>query len=144
MKRLIITLSVVLALAFNSFASDVKVSRFIMQDFKTRFIDAENTSWSQSNGFTIAEFTMDGEKQFAYYSQAGELVLVANPIELPQLAKSLRNSLKNDFAAYTVTNIFRIDDNESVKYFAVLENSDSKIIVKSSATKWNQVKTTSK
>jgi hypothetical protein len=65
MKRIIITLSVLFTLAVTTtaFASEVKVSSSVMQAFKARFADAENITWSQANGFTIAEFTLEETKQ---------------------------------------------------------------------------------
>lgn len=145
MKRLFITLSVVFALfAVNSFANDVKVSNAVLQAFKSRFSDAENVNWSQVNNFTVAEFTLDEKKHFAYYNAAGELAVVAEPLTMKQLSKAQQANLLKNFQDYAITEIYRLDDNEDIKYYAVVENSTQKLILNTSATKWNIVKTTQK
>lgn len=145
MKRFIITLSVLLTLATTySFASDTKVSNSILQAFKSRFTDAENVKWSQTNGFTIAEFTTEDQKQYAYFNTAGELTVVAEPLSFNQLSKSQRMNLQKNYSDYTIADVYKLEDNDGVKYYVVVENSSKKIILSTNASKWDVVKTTVK
>jgi hypothetical protein len=146
MKRIIITLSVLFTLAVTTtaFASEVKVSSSVMQAFKARFADAENITWSQANGFTIAEFTLEETKQFAYFNGAGELTVVAQPLTMKQLSKAQQTGLHKNYAGYTVVDIYQLEDNEEIKYYAVVENDSKKIILSTSTSKWEVVKSTNK
>lgn len=145
MKRIIITLSAVfMLLSTYSFATDVKVSYTVMQAFKARFSDAENVSWSQTNGFTVAEFTVDEKKQYAYFNTAGELTVLAEPLTITQLSKSQQANLNKAYGTYTIVDIYRLEDNEGLKYYAVVENSAQKIILSTTTNKWDVVKTTNK
>lgn len=145
MKRFIITLSVLLTLATTySFASDTKVSNSILQAFKSRFTDAENVKWSQANGFTVAEFTTEDQKQYAYFNTAGELTVVAEPLSFNQLSKSQRMNLQKNYSDYTIADVYKLEDNDGVKYYVVVENSSKKIILSTNASKWDVVKTTVK
>ena len=145
MKRFIITLSVVLTLATSySFAADVKVSSNVLQDFKTRFFDAENVKWSEANGYTIAEFTVEGEPQYAYYTSSGELAVVAQPLVISQLSKAQQAGLKKEYKDFAIINVYKVEEEESTKVYAVVENSTTRIILSSTSKKWDVVKTSSK
>ena len=145
MKRIIITLSAFfMLLSTYSFASDVKVSNTVMQAFKARFTDAENVSWSQANDFTVAEFTVDEKKQYAYFNNAGELTVLAESLTVKQLSKSQRANLNKTYGNYTIVDIYRLEDSEGVKYYAVVEDSAKKIILSTTTNKWDVVKTTNK
>ena len=145
MKRIILALTMALTFATTySFAGEVKVSGSILQDFKTRFLDAEDLSWSQANGFTIAQFTIDGEKQFAYYNTAGDLTVVAQPLTFRQLSKGLQANLSKNYKDYSVTDVYRLEDSNDAKYYVVVENSTKKIILKATSNRWDVVKTTNK
>jgi hypothetical protein len=145
MKRIIITLSVFFTLAVTTaFASEVKVSSAVMQAFKARFADAENVSWSQANGFTIAEFTLEDTKQFAYFNQAGDLTVVAQPVTLKQLSKAQQADLLKNYAGYRIVDIYQLEDSEEIKFYAVVENDAKKIILNTTTSRWSVVKTTNK
>jgi len=145
MKRIIITLSAFfMLLSTYSFASDVKVSNTVMQAFKARFTDAENVSWSQANDFTVAEFTVDEKKQYAYFNNAGELTVLAESLTVKQLSKSQQANLHKTYGNYAIVDIYRLEDSEGVKYYAVVEDSAKKIILSTTTNKWDVVKTTNK
>jgi hypothetical protein len=145
MKRIIITLTLALTLAATfSFASDVKVSSTVMQSFKARFADAENVSWSVTNGFYVAEFTSDEKKQYAYFNPAGDLTVVAEPLTVNQLTKKQQSNLRKDYSDYTVVDVYKLTDNDDVKYFVVVENSSKKIILKTTTSTWDVLQSSAK
>jgi hypothetical protein len=145
MKRIIITLTLVFTLAATySFASDVKVSSVIMQSFKARFADAENVSWSVTNGFYVAEFTSEDKKQYAYFNPAGDLTVIAEPLTVNQLSKKQQANLHKNYGSYTVVDVYKLTDNDDVKYFAVVEDSSKKIILKTSSSSWDVLQSSNK
>jgi hypothetical protein len=145
MKRIIITLTLVLTLASTySFATDVKVSSTIMQSFKARFADAENVSWSVTNGFYVADFTLDDKKQYAYFNPEGDLTVIAEPLTINQLSKKQQSNLRKDYSNYTVVDVYKLTDNEDVKYFVVVEDSSKKIILKTTTSTWDVLQASNK
>jgi hypothetical protein len=145
MKRIIITLFVFLSLATTSaFASEVNVSPVIRQAFNARFTGAENVSWSQADEFTVAEFTLDDVKQYAYFNNAGELTVVAQPMSVKQLSKKQQASLSNGYGDYSIVNVYKTDDGQEQKFYAVVENDNQKVILSTTSSKWEVVKTTKK
>src|SRR6476620_11197409 len=145
MKRIIITLTLVFALGSTySFASDVKVSSTVIQSFKARFADAENISWSVTNGFYVAEFTSEDKKQYAYFNPAGELTVVAEPLTVNQLTKKQQANLHKDYSNYAIVDVYKLTDNDDVKYFVVVEDASKKIILKTTTSSWDVIQTTNK
>jgi len=145
MKRIIITLTLVFTLAATySFATDVKVSSTIMQSFKARFADAENVTWSVTNGFYVAEFTSEDKKQYAYFNPAGDLTVIAEPLTVNQLSKKQQANLHKNYGSYTVVDVYKLTDNDDVKYFAVVEDSSKKIILKTSSSSWDVLQSSNK
>ncbi|HJW17576.1 MAG TPA: hypothetical protein VJ499_10670 [Flavisolibacter sp.] len=145
MKRIIITLTLVFALASTySFATDVKVSSTIMQSFKARFADAENVSWSVTNGFYVAEFTSEDKKQYAYFNTEGDLTVIAEPLTINQLSKKQQANLRKHYSNYNVVDVYKLTDNEDVKYFVVVEDSSKKIILKTTTSTWDVLQSSNK
>jgi hypothetical protein len=145
MKRIIITLFVFLSLATTSaFASEVNVSPAIRQAFNARFTGAEKVTWSQAGEFIVAEFTLDDVKQYAYFNSAGELTVVAQPMTVKQLSKKQQATLSSAYGDYTIVNVYRTDDGQEQKYYAVVENDNQKVIVSTTSSKWEVVKATKK
>lgn len=146
MKRIVIALSVLFTLATTTtaFAGEVKVSSSVMQAFKARFADAVNVSWSEANGFTIAEFTLDDTRHFAYYNAAAELTVVAQPLTIKELSKVQQTNLRKNYADYTVVDVYQLEDNDGVKFYTIVENSSKKIILSTTSSKWEVVKSTNK
>jgi hypothetical protein len=145
MKRIMITLFVFLTLAATSaFAGEVNVSPVIRQAFNARFTGAENVSWSQADEFTVAEFTLDEVKQYAYFNSAGELTVVAQPMTVKQLSKRQQETLNKGYGDYTIVNVYKTDDGQEQKYYAVVENDNQKVIVSTTSSRWEVVKSTKK
>ena len=142
MKRIIITLGLFCLLIGSAFANEIKVSNTILRSFASTFTTAKDVKWSQAEGFLIAEFTSEEGKQFAYYSQAGELVVVAQAIEFRELSAAQQKNLKQMTGEFHITALYKMDNNEDIRYFAVLESATKKMIVSTTGKKW-QVNSTS-
>lgn len=149
MKKLIIAFTAIFTLATtSSFAKDeteeVKVSANVKHAFQAKFSDAINVSWSQLNDLYVAEFTVDDEKTFAYFDGSGELAILAQPITVRQLNKAQQANLRKEYAGFAITNVYRLEDTDDVRYFAVVENAGQRIILSTTGTKWSLVKATTK
>jgi hypothetical protein len=63
---------------------------------------------------------------------------------MKQLSKAQQTGLQKNYAGYTVVDIYQLEDNEEIKYYAVVENDSKKIILSTSTSKWEVVKSTNK
>ena len=143
MKQVILILSIVTLSLTKSFAAD-PVSTFLEKTFNSKFSNAKEVSWSQANGYSIAAFTLDGKRKYAYYNQAAELVVVAEGITLQQLSEDQRANLEENFSGYSVKEAYKMKNDEGTRYYIVVENEKEIIILNSVSADWDVVKKTKK
>ena len=106
----------------------------VTSSFKKDFANAREVKRETDKAFVKLTFTLNEEVMFAYYSQNGDLMAVSrnilsNNLPLPQLIK-----LKNKYADYWITDLFEINSDIETAYYITLENSESKLILKSNCT----------
>jgi hypothetical protein len=142
MKSLLLAGALFLAaLTTQSFANDVKVTHAVMQSFKSTFTNASNVQWSVVERMYKAEFIVDGEKTAAFFDiEDGSLVATARYITINDLPRALRSSLKSQAASAVISEIFEVQSDEGIDYFATLLQDGKTVVLKSAATKWSVYK----
>jgi hypothetical protein len=144
MKKIIITLSLMVAVLAQSFATEPGVTASTQKAFESQFARAKDVSWSQSGEFVIASFTQYGKKLYAYYNQSSELVVVAEPITLQALPAEMFVSLVEGHPDYIVSEVYKMKSDDGVRYHAVIENAKEKVFVNNSGEGWSITKKTKK
>jgi hypothetical protein len=71
---------------------------------------------------------------FAYYSGDGDLLAVIRNILSTQLPIQLLMELKQNHSDCWITDLFEIDSNGQTVYYATLENSDTRLTLRSDNT----------
>ena len=140
MKRIIITLGLFALTISQSFAADPTVSTAVVKSFEARFANATDVSWSEADGYAIAAFTQNGVRRYAYYNQAAELVVVAQPITIRQLSEDLQFSLEENFSGYEVNELYKMKNEDGTRYYGVLKNKKESIIINGVSGEWEIVK----
>ena len=133
--------SLILAVIFSSLLaakSDAQtVPSGISQAFKSSFPHTEDANWSTTGKLYRAEFTLEGEKQFAFFSQAGELLAESRYIDFTSLSHRLRLDLIKRFPNYNISEMFEVNSELDTDYYVTLERNGISFIVKSSNnSKW--------
>ena len=138
MNKFILSIATVLMMSFSAFASgnDNVVSQQARNAFKKDFASASNVSFEQKDSYVKATFSLNGQILYAYYSNDGELQGVVRNIVSDQLPISLLTDLKKDYDGFWITDLFEISSNDQTTYYVTLENSDKKIVLKSSGTNY--------
>ena len=131
MKKIIISLLLVLKLATDSFAAEEKIKPEILQAFNTRFNGAEDVSWIASNNYYKVTFNYYGSRMFAYYTTTGKLKGVTRNINSTELPLYLRNTLQKKYADYWISNLVEESNQRGFSYYITLENADQKIVLRS-------------
>lgn len=103
----------------------------ITSSFKKEFANAREIKWETGKAFVKVTFKLNEEVIFAYYSQNGDLIAVSRNILSNHLPLSQLIKLKNKYAGYWITELFEIDSDIETSYYITLENSESKLILKS-------------
>lgn len=137
MKSFILAAALMLA-AFTSksFAADIRVSPKVLHTFMATFGKASEVQWTSVDQLYRADFTVDGEKVIAFFNTAdGNLVATSRYITVNELPRIAKNSLKTVVTSATITEVFEIQSNESLDFYATIRTGD-----KTSVLKWNSIK----
>ena len=145
MKPLFIILTIVTtAFSSASFANSTnnanpkpvepRVAPAVVKSFNKTFTAAQEVDWTVSNNFYKVEFAMSGQYITAFYGTDGHLLGVTRNISSLQLPLTLQAELKKDYQDYWITDLFEVANNEGTSYYVTLENSETKIILKGSAS----------
>lgn len=138
MKRLLVTLTIALSmLSFSSFASgEETVSAKALESFKTSFKSATEVTWSVSENFYKANFSLNGQYVSAYYDEQGKLMGLTRNISSLQLPIALQAELKKNYENYWITDLFEVANDDGTSYYITLETADTKIVLKSAGSDW--------
>jgi hypothetical protein len=137
MKRLFFAFTMLaLLITGSAFATD-NVTPSILRSFENTFSNASEVSWSTIDNFTVARFTQDTKVYYAYYNRSSELTLVAECISPEQLNKTQQRNLKKEYGDYLVSDVYKVEDEDGTRYFAVVESSSTKIILRSIGNSWD-------
>ncbi|HEU4470214.1 MAG TPA: hypothetical protein VFR58_03955 [Flavisolibacter sp.] len=135
MKRLAVILTLAFSLVgFSSFANGEDLApAAAVQSFKNSFKTATEVSWSATESFHKVSFFLNGQPVSAFYSAQGEMIAITRSINSLQLPIALQASLKKDYDAYWISDLFEMANEEGTSYFITLENADTKLVLKSTA-----------
>ena len=133
MKKMILSLAAVITMGFSVFANenDNVATQQARDAFKKDFTTASDIRWEQKSNLLKATFSLNGQILTAYYFPNGDLQAVVRNITSDQLPLNLLTSLRRDYTAYWITDLFEISTNGETTYYVSIENSDKKIVLKS-------------
>ena len=136
MKK-ITTFAFALLLTIVSFAKPVdSVKGEINASFKKNFRNAQLMSTETHDAFTKLTFRMNDVIMFAFYKNSGELLAVTRNITSSQLPMNLLLSLKNDYSAYWITELFEFTGDDANCYYVSLESAGAKVTLRSNGDNW--------
>ena len=133
MKKMILSLATIMMMGFSVFANgnDNVVTQEARDAFKKDFATASNIRWEQRNNFLKATFSFNGQVLTAYYYSNGDLQAVVRNITSDQLPINLITSLRRDYTAFWITDLFEVSSGGETTYYVTIENSDKKIVLNS-------------
>lgn len=125
------SLVVMVVTGVTAFAGEGEVSKRVLDAFKSEFNTAQEVTWTSGSNYYKAEFSMNGQRVFAYYSTSGDLLGLARHISTLQLPVHLLSELKKDYSVYWVSDLFEVSNEEGTRYYVTLENADTKMMLES-------------
>ncbi len=141
MKRLVLLFSLVTCLlSLSSFASDDNSYPSFLKTFFSSYPSAKKVSWTEVDGLTRVSFQQDGKDQFAYFNDAGFLVITTMPLAISELPASLQKSLKS-YDDYRVVESYEFKKGKHRSWFVVLQKDQKQVVLKSSGRKWSRFQT---
>ncbi len=130
MKKIILSLAVVLALFSTAFAKSPSVNtERAALSFSKDFHKVSDVKWEETNNFVLATFLQDKETFFAYYDFQGNLIGVVHHMLTSSLPVILQKDIKKHYASYWVTKLFQVNSEDGIYYYIQLKNADETIVL---------------
>ena len=130
-KRILTWLLLVTISTGSAFANEETVSQQVLNSFKKEFVDAKDVNWQSTKEYVKATFSLNDQVMFAYYSQSGDLLAITRNISSEKLPISLLTSLKKNYGAYWISELFEMVADGNGTYYITLENADVELVLKS-------------
>ena len=131
MKKLFIVALLTITVAASSFAKDNnKVNAIAANNFKAEFANATAVSWTATDNYYKATFTVNDEKMEAFYNPQGEKVATSRTISIDQLPVKAKRSFAKDFAGYTIKEAIEFEGTEEPGYYIAAESEKESVILK--------------
>ncbi len=148
MKKMILSLAIVFT-TLSSFAGikhgEENVNQKVLNAFKNDFVAASQVNWTSGEDFYKAEFIYNDKYVFAYYNLDGDLLGLTRYISTTDLPIHLQMNLKKKYSSYWISDLFEVAKNDATSYYVTIENSDTKIVLKSTGgSDWAVYKTVKK
>jgi hypothetical protein len=144
MKKIVLTAAIAFSTLF-ALANPDEVNAKVLSAFKTEFSSATDVVWTIGVDYFRATFNYNDKHEFAYYNLNGELMGLTRYVTIAEVPMNLQSDLKKNFAAYWITDLFEVANSEGTSYYVTVENSDSRIILKSTDAKyWRSFQKTKK
>jgi hypothetical protein len=131
MKKIMITLAMMLTLITVAFAGEGSVKAEVLQAFKTKFTGAKEVNWSAGKQYAEASFLYNDTWLTAYYNDKAELIGVSHNISSGQLPFFLQNNLKKNYAGYWITDLFELSNQDGFSYYVTVRNADEEVVLES-------------
>ena len=132
MKKILLSLLIVITGFKAVFANDEKIKSGVLDAFSKKFPHAKQVSWQSNDNHYKATFNYYGAWLFAHYNAAtGELLGVTRNISSLQLPLFLQNSIHQKFADYWVTNVVEESNKKGFNYYITIQDANSKVILRS-------------
>jgi hypothetical protein len=146
MKKMVMILAVVLTtITTTAFAGEITVKEQVLSAFKSEYANAQEVSWSVSNEYYKASFTLNSQKVFAFYSLDGEFMALTRYISSVQLPVTLQANLKKNHSDKWISDLFEVSNSDGTSYYITLEDADSITVLRSSGDNvWKTYKRSSK
>lgn len=131
MKPLFIALTVLSSLFANySFATD-DIKPAVLKSFHRTFKEATAANWTVIEDMYRVQFYLGAQEITAYYDYRGTLTSVVRNISSLQLPVLLQAEIKNKYSSYWITNLCEISGVSGTYYYMILENADTRVLLKS-------------
>lgn len=145
MKQILSLAIATFLIVTSSFANGPKVSQPVLYAFQQSFAAAKEVSWTEGAAFYKATFQHQGKTVNAFYSEEGELLAVTRNLGTEELPAALQTSLKAQTGNGWISELFLVSKLGSATYYAVVENSNTRVVLESRGTKkWSVYQTEEK
>ncbi|MHA4846568.1 hypothetical protein ACX0G7_20505 [Flavitalea antarctica] len=133
MKKVSALLTAMVIFVATSFASTEPGTgnKKFLSSLTKHFSAAQSISWNQAAMITTASFKLNDEYLAAHFSPEAKLLGISKNVAANDLPLHMRLELRSYFDKYWITDIFEYATPASDAYYVTLENTTSKLVLKS-------------
>ncbi len=130
MKKIILSIAILLALTGSSFAkTNSTINERVFASFKSDFSQASDVKWDVTSSYIMATFQLDKDILYAYYDFKGNLIGLVHNILTSSLPVHLQKDIKKHYSNYWVSELFQVTNDDGVYYYIQLRNADETIVL---------------
>jgi hypothetical protein len=131
MKKIFLSLSLIVTVATASFANDVRdPDPEVKEVFKKEFPGAQNVVWSEQDGFYKATFILANHRTIAYFDRDYELAGCIRDIFFDQLPITVMKAIDKKFPNADFCEVREITNADGTSYILTAEQDNKKYKVK--------------
>jgi hypothetical protein len=131
MKKIFFSALFFVSLITSAFASTTNaIDERAGYDFRLRFGNASNVSWTVKTDFTQVDFDLNGKRVSAFYDFEGELIGTAQKISLEELPVNAKRNFAKKYGAATVLEAIKFETPTEAAYFISAESENKSEIIK--------------
>lgn len=132
MKKIMMTVTMILTLVVNVFAGPGKISEHIVDAFRKEFSGARDVAWQTAgNNKYEVSFEYNGSRYFAYYNGKAQLLGAMRHILSTELPYYLQKDLKKEYAGYWIADLYEITNDAGTSYYVTLQGGGDRIVLES-------------
>lgn len=118
-----------LAATGNETKNTITVSPNVQARFESRYAGAESVTWTATNQFQKAIFTLNGVPMTAFYNLANEYIATTQISSADRLAAAVKVRLEKTYKGYTVNKVIQYDNGQTI-YFVDLKKDQKEVLVR--------------
>ena len=131
MKKLFISAVLALSIISSSFAANVTIGNSRAQrNFSNEFTSAENVTWTSTDKYAKANFTLGAKSMEAYYDNEGNMIGSSSKIEVADLPTNAKRLFAKKYTGYTVKEAVQFEGIIETAYYISAENETQTVILK--------------
>jgi hypothetical protein len=142
-KRIAGMVALTIVMFTTTFAknTDDNINAKALTTFTEKFADVKEVKWSKADNYYKATFKMNDQVLTAFISEAGEWMGVVRNLLSYQLPINLQTDLKKNYSQYWISELFEFATDGETVYYAIVENADQKISLKTSGQMdWSSIR----
>jgi len=131
MKKIIISLVMVLSVAASAFAGEENIDQHVTKAFEKEFSAAQNATWTITNNVYQVTFSYYDKMISAFYDKKGNLLGVSRYMLSTELPYYLQKELKEYYKDYWIVGLFEMSKERRTNYYVTLKNAEETVILSS-------------
>jgi len=139
MKKIITIAIVAASFVTRAFASSGStVDEKIATRFNMEYKGASNVTWTVTDEYSEAKFTLNGVETASFYDTDGNLIATSQTVKTADLPAGVPEAVANKYKGYIVTETVRVNKpySKDPSYYVSVTNAKRRVVLEVRAGGW--------